>query len=158
VRLNSWHKKFTVIAIWHTISNSKQCQLVAILPTSAITVGSAATQNRTDCQLVPSALGTPAIWQRLAAEIKSSTAAAAAATIIKVPSPSAAFGRGDLGVRALRSEWVKYFRFIAESRSITEAYIKTNQIPPLYRCARNEPSVMEATCSHFAPSREGARG
>ena len=30
--------------------------------------------------------------------------------------------------------------------------------PPLYRCARNEPSLMEATCSHFAPSREGGEG
>jgi hypothetical protein len=40
-----------------------RCQLVAILPQFAITVGSVATQNRTDCQLLPSALGSPANWQ-----------------------------------------------------------------------------------------------
>jgi hypothetical protein len=43
------------------ISNSKPLPTTAILPSCAITVGSVATQNRTYCHLVPSALGSPAI-------------------------------------------------------------------------------------------------
>jgi hypothetical protein len=43
------------------ISNSKSMPTTAMLPSFAITVGSVATQNRTGCQLLPSALGSPAI-------------------------------------------------------------------------------------------------
>jgi hypothetical protein len=46
------------------ISNTKSLPTSAILPSFAITVGSVATQNRTGCQFLPSALGSPAICVR----------------------------------------------------------------------------------------------
>jgi hypothetical protein len=47
-----------------TFPTQNRCQLAATLSQFAITVGNAATQNRTDCHLLPSALGSPAIWQK----------------------------------------------------------------------------------------------
>jgi hypothetical protein len=85
-----------------TFPTQNRCQLAATLPQFAITVGSVATQNRTDCHLLPSALGSPANWQN------------------KV--------RAGVDVKQRRANTrVRPYK----------------QTPPLYRCARNEPSLME---------------
>jgi hypothetical protein len=58
--VSSWHKKFTVIAICHTFPNSKPVPTGRHPAIFCHPSDSVATQNRTYCQLLPSALGNPA--------------------------------------------------------------------------------------------------